>query len=303
MNVNIQHMRACLIATGSPETENWRVLWARLCANPTHPQRLAIERQFGRVFPAPVRDEWLLKDLCAVTSMSPSDKRLERQIEVVRSWKEFGLHVVSVNTPGEIATLRGMFPEVEFVASECDASLFVRKTQSIKRMVDIGRTVAKSVLLINSDIETIGSNAIVNRCVVEQRGMVGIRHNYDDEIGAAICELWGIDVFLVPPQVEVPELGFVIGRPMWDYWMCWLLENSEPKMEWVGAPLFFHKNHELNWTTSEWTLGSDAFIAHYGVDIDWERWRRDRPFGVNHQRRLARLASANVEGDVSTAGG
>jgi hypothetical protein len=300
MDINIQHMRACMLATGSPENTNWNVVWARLCDNPNHPQRLAIEAQFGKVFGNAGRKELQIQDVCAMTSMSPLPAKRQRQIDVVSTWKEFGLSVVSVNTAQEIMAMQPDFPDVEFIASSCQSTLFARPTQSIKKMVDIGRTVSRSVLLINSDIEIVGSSSVFQKCVAQKHSMVGIRHNYDDEIGTAICELWGIDVFLVPPHVEVPELGFVIGRPMWDYWMCWLLENSGP-VEWIGTPLFFHKSHDLNWSTSEWTQGSEAFIEYYGVDIDWERWRRDRPFGVNHQRNLARVEPSSVTGIKSSA--
>lgn len=302
MNDRVNHMRACLIALGHKEDSNWNVIWLRLAMNPNHPDRVAIESRFGSIFPKGYQiPRPVIEDVCAVTSMSPSATRLQRQLDVVRSWKQLGLKVVSVNTTAEIRTMSGSFPDVEFVANDRLPSLFKRRSQSIKGMVDIGRTVADSVLLINSDIETIGSFDVVQKCVVSRKPMVGIRHNYDTEIGASRLELWGIDVFLVPPHVEVPELGFAIGRPMWDYWMCWVLENSGP-VEWVGKPLFYHKSHELNWSTSEWTIGSDEFMNHYGVDVDWERWRRDRPFGVNHFRNIARLDSSDVEGSVPATG-
>jgi hypothetical protein len=213
-----------------------------------------------------------IADLVAVTSLAPH--RLDRQAVCLDSWKQLGLSIVSVNSQAEIENIGSEYSQVDqwIVASDPDC-----KTQRINTLLDVATSLQTPILLINADIEIYGDQSRLVDLVSQRKSAVGVRHNYDDHPGDAKVEPWGIDAFLVyPDQVaKLSKVNFSIGKPMWDYWLPWELEKIS-KLEWITAPYFFHKSHELAWNAVECESAHKDFADQFEA-IDWNAWRSSRP--------------------------
>jgi hypothetical protein len=213
-----------------------------------------------------------IANLVAVTSLAPH--RPDRQSVCLDSWKKLGLSIVSVNSQAEIDKIRGDYPQVDtwITASDPDC-----KTQRINTLLDVADLLQTPILLINADIEIHGDQSRLLDFVSQRKNAVGIRHNYETHPGKASIEKWGLDAFLVyPEQVgQLSRVKFSIGKPMWDYWLPWELEKFG-ECEWITAPYFFHRSHELAWTPEECTAAHESFSAQFGP-IDWNTWRSSHP--------------------------
>lgn len=237
-----------------------------------------------------------IAEFVAVTSLSP--RRLERQTTALDSWKRFGLIVVSVNTPDEIELMQAQYPQVDrWVANEKAGC----PTQPISRLANVTIDSDMPVLLINSDIEIHGYQSALVRRVRERRAIVGIRHNYTRHIYDSKREQWGLDAFLVYPELAktFPErTPFAIGKPMWDYWLPWHLEQLGVELDWIGDPLFFHELHPITWTQEECLNGREWIKEHYpNGDVDWVAWRHARPFTYSDFSTSRDLRTQRTEWD------
>lgn len=213
-----------------------------------------------------------IANLVAVTSLAPH--RLDRQTVCLDSWRQLGLSIIAVNSQDEIEQIGSDYPQVDqwIAASDPDC-----KTQRINALLDVATLLQSPILLINADIEIYGDQSRLLNLVSQRKNAVGIRHNYETHPGNATIEKWGLDAFLVyPEQVgQLSRVKFSIGKPMWDYWLPWELEKIG-ECEWITAPYFFHRSHELAWTPEECTAAYKAFAAQFG-EVDWHTWRRSHP--------------------------
>ena len=218
--------------------------------------------------------------LTVVTSMSLLPHHLSVQRRCLKSWLDMGLRVVSGNAYWEIDQLRSIYPEVEFF--ECKQSEAYDRPTS--RVYDLMRLVPGPILLMNSDIELHGSQSLLRSAVESGECLVGLRHNYELSIFEANLEQWGIDAFLLHPEVipTFPELELAIGQTMWDWWIPIHLESINARMRWVGDPFFFHKTHPLHWKKESLETGRAMISELYGVENSfhgWQTWRKNRLYG------------------------
>lgn len=221
----------------------------------------------------------------AVTSLSPSDKSIERQAAALDSWKRFGLTVHSIQRSSEMDLLRSRYRQVDhWSISNVEVGCYSRETQPIKSLVAIAREVG-TILLINSDIEIYGSQSeIVQRIAGDKRLVVGIRFNYKPNPGfRAVREKYGLDAFVLTPEMaaSLPDSPLSIGKPVWDYWLPAHFRKLGYAMDFIGLPLFFHQKHALGWNDEEWMFGGRWLESHYGDEFtvnDCVGFRRSLPF-------------------------
>ncbi len=216
------------------------------------------------------RGQKRISNFVAVTSLAPH--RFERQSVCLDSWKQFGLDVISVNRQAEIESMASDYPQVaKWIAAEFEV------TPKINSLLDVAVAEDTAILIINSDIEIYGDQSRLTDLVCNRKNGFGIRHNYETHPGDATIEQWGLDAFLVyPAQVRrLSRVEFSIGKPMWDYWLPWELEQIE-ECEWITIPYFFHRSHPVAWTQEECTSAHEAFAAQFGP-MDWTQWRGARP--------------------------
>lgn len=217
-------------------------------------------------------------NLVAVTSLSPLPKHIEVQKEVLASWKNLGLSVISGNSQQEIATLQAQYKDVEFKEVRL-STLFTRSTPRIYDLMHLGN--GKPTLLINSDIAIYGDQKLITDALEAKKPFVGIRHNWIENPGDCEREAWGIDAFLLfPEQIKTfPDLDFAIGCPFWDYWVPYHLEQNQIDFDWLGEPYFYHQDHAKYWDEISLKRGKLLIDANYRKNKDWSEWRRSRPYG------------------------
>lgn len=219
----------------------------------------------------------VINGLVAVTSLSPLDKHIEVQREVLDSWCRFGLRVISGNSSSECETLRRLYPEVEFRPVRLSSS-YIRPTARIRDLMELGGS--EAVLLINSDIAIYGEQLRITSAIAQRRSIAGVRWNWVGHPGRGIRENWGIDAFLLyPEQIRTfPDLDLAIGQTLWDYWVPYHLEQRGFPCEWIGDPYFFHREHPKHWGTESLAIGTSILSSHYDPKYCWDTWRRSMPF-------------------------
>ena len=229
----------------------------------------------------------------AVTALSLLPNHRFVQSRVLDSWKRFGLTIHSVNTVSEIEQLTLIYPQVDqWHESDGILSKYARPTQRINSLANIAIKLSHPILLINSDIEIHGPQSMVREPHAAGRVIVGIRHNYRNHWWADSSRfVWGVDAFAITPELarSLPESPLEIGRPMWDYWLPYHCKLYGSAMEWIGEPLFYHREHPINWSSSDWKIGADWIEKQYGISISKESTREFRdqfPYGPSWQQSL-----------------
>jgi adenine/guanine phosphoribosyltransferase-like PRPP-binding protein len=208
--------------------------------------------------------------LIAVTALSEQPHHRTRQTQCLDSWVRFGLSIIAVNTADEISRLREVYPQVSrWIESDEETGSYRYPTQKIKRLAKVAEEIDKPILLINSDIEIEGEQLTLIDRLADKSLVVGIRWNYDGELANASREPWGMDAFVITPEMSrtIPNLEMGIGRPTWDYWLAYHFESLGYKMDFIGDPMFFHAAHTILWDDREWFIGADRVGEHYGIDI------------------------------------
>ena len=227
----------------------------------------------------------------AVTALSTLDKHLVRQPVCLDSWKRLGLSIAAVNTPEEIARLRPLYPQVDYWhPSNRLSDKFSSPTQLITSLTDIGLVKTEWILLINSDIEIHGSQSVLAEKTKDPNIVtIGIRWNYsENDKKKATRERWGIDAFLMSPQVAltIPRLSFAIGKPVWDYWLPLHFQRMGFGIDAIGDRYFFHQSHPLNWSKQEWHTGIQWLKEHYNYpeegQFDSKVFRDLFPYGPSY---------------------
>ena len=198
-----------------------------------------------------------------VTSFS--SKNIERQLYCVNTWRRYDLPIVGVQTEGESDLLKEHFPFVTFVETSLGGDAFnkphlPRITELIKQAND------DSILIINSDIsiEDTKQEFIDNW---EGDGLIcGIRLNHRKYgINRVKRNPFGIDAFKVPMGTEVPDYGFAIGVPGWDYFLPYEL-NLRGMTITVSPSKLLHLIHDLNYEDKYIKIAQQLLVATYGYD-------------------------------------
>lgn len=223
----------------------------------------------GRV---PNPDRFLGKCI-AITSLNPNPEKKERQRLCVQSWRNIGLEVIAVNTAAELARLdTGLSKLVHGHVSNTTPLEYKKPTQRISTIVKVGRQTGLPFLLINSDIEINGDPQVIIDALAEPEKLtIGVRYNHEpgQSIIAAEYEQWGLDCFLMTPDLAatVPNLPFGIGKPVWDYWLPHHFRSRGYRFHWIRRPFFFHERHPLGWSQTEWNLGARWMKEFYGLPL------------------------------------
>lgn len=196
-----------------------------------------------------------------VTSISPNPARAEVQQKCLDSWKKMGLEVLCV-----IATDEDIKIKTDYLIKTdnlCPA-VAAKPTIKISEMIKLGATFGKDILLINSDIEIIDAYDLLK--FEKDRVTVGIRWNYYHNKIIAKRELCGIDSFYLPYNMakEFEDAPFGIGRPTWDYWLVSKSKKMGYKVSTIDSPLFFHKNHDINYNSKDWKYFTKIYMDEFG---------------------------------------
>jgi len=95
---------------------------------------------------------------------------------------------------------------------------------------------------------------------------IGIRWNHIER-EANLCP-YGIDAFQITPEIAkiLPNIGFVIGCPHWDYWIVYHLLRNNYTINANKSMRLFHELHENRWTKTDYNNTAKLFNSNYDID-------------------------------------
>lgn len=222
-----------------------------------------------------------ISSFVAVTALSHLEKHKKNQPRCLDSWKNLGLTIYAVNTDEQIDLLKDYYPQVDYWIPNNDvATKYKAPTQKISSLLQVSVLIDKPILLINSDIEIYGDQKVLLDCFDEKYVVVGIRQNYLDITRHSKIEDYGLDAFLLYPEIvkKLPHMHYGIGKPFWDYWLPYSCINLGYRTKWIGEPYFYHEVHPVHWTQPEWHMGRIWFENLFNIEVDWGAWRKRQPF-------------------------
>jgi len=200
-----------------------------------------------------------------VTSLSPH--RVERQQHCLRSWRNNGLKIVSVQTVGEVDAIRKLFSGVEFVTCEEQPNSWGKPhLPRIAELLKVGSD--ETILILNSDIEIADSRKKFDGEWNESEPdtlVVGIRRDHLRGSSRGNLNPYGIDAFRITPQLSSlleKHLEFSIGVPGWDYWIPWRLWSLGKSMR-VADSMLMHETHDLGYPREAIKIAYELLMREY----------------------------------------
>jgi hypothetical protein len=195
--------------------------------------------------------------------------RIERQQYCIGTWKPFADEIVACNTAVDIEFLKPHFPDVRF--ETCPPHLTGEKLYGRPDRVTIyALAQCGPGLLINSDIKIDGitpSNFASAWKPVDRKLKIGLRYDYDGPKKPKTMNKYGIDAFLLTEQIidRIPNLGFVIGTSVWDYWLTWHMVAKQAYYLQAIHGHLLHLNHVSSWNEEDTKIGESLMDHHYAI--------------------------------------
>ena len=211
--------------------------------------------------------------------------RFERQAFCVRSWQRLGLPIVAVQCDTQIDQLSNMFAGLGVEWTTIPARPNAWNRPHLARVADhIKHTADGPILLINSDIEIrdtpeqfadqwMGDDADTLIC--------GVRLDHPHGKYKTAMHPYGIDAFRITPAMSetLPDDGFVIGSPGWDYWLPWRVSQCGYKVR-AARSQFMHETHEMGYGRDAVDIAHQMMLDRFGVPPHiltlWIQWATDR---------------------------
>jgi hypothetical protein len=219
--------------------------------------------------------------------------RFERQSFCVRSWQRLGLPIVAVQCDTQINQLSEMFAGLGIKWTTMPAKPNAWDRPHLARVADhIKHTADGPILLINSDIEIrdtpeqfaaqwLGDDADTLIC--------GVRLDHPRGSYRSTMHTYGIDAFRITPAMadSLPDDGFVIGSPGWDYWLPWRISQLGYKIR-AAKSQFMHETHEMGYGRDAVDIAHQMMLDRFGVPPHlltlWIQWATDR-VGMRHAKK------------------
>jgi len=203
------------------------------------------------------------------TSISPN--RIERQRHCIDSWKKYGYEIIALQPPSQVDSARSNFPDITVLEStNTGTSIGKPNHVQIHEHIQLAKHINDTVLLINSDIEMIYSIKEFRywESVETNIFKMGIRWNQTKGT-TTLCPA-GIDAFQITPSIanSLPNLGFVIGCPHWDYWIVYHLWKLGYDISVIDTMRLLHEVHDDRWSDTDYLNTEKLFTNNYPISPD-----------------------------------
>ena len=205
--------------------------------------------------------------MCLATSLVPGRDESLQQINV-RSWRDAGFNVLSINGATEADALKTAFPDVEVICVEKTAEQIAGKPvpfihdllKALKRWCASQGTTPDQCLvgIINADIFLRASPAL-NLTLQDQFSgsfILGPRIDVEDATafdsyaptGTESYSV-GYDYFLMPGNFldDFEDSPFAMGMPFWDYWLPLVALLQGRSLKSLNSPVALHVQHDTQW--------------------------------------------------------
>ncbi|BBB90084.1 MAG TPA: glycosyltransferase [Methylomusa anaerophila] len=208
------------------------------------------------------------------TSLAPRD--FDNQRGAVRSWKNLGFEVVSINAPAEIALLKPHFPDIEFVTANRDAEEKYGKpyiylddflTFFKNRGCKVCGIINSDILLNKENFHSIIYNEANDALVYGPRVNID---SFDLTQQQGTMEPHGFDYFFFDKALIpcFPREEFCVGLPFWDYWLPLVAAACEFTVKKIITPVAYHVKHPARWDWESWTLFARILAKYLPLPTD-----------------------------------
>lgn len=194
----------------------------------------------------------IVDDVLIATSISPRD--LARQAEALRSWREAGFELHSLNDPSETSAIADAMAASDISVVSTPVTAYFGKpllpVDAIIRHFRAQKRTRRFFGIINSDI-ALADPARLARALSQPAAVIFGRRGEvdrpDDPTSVPFGN--GYDFFFLSPDVlpSVPESRFRIGAPWWDYWLPITQLLSGRRVMQVVPPVATHRRHGVAW--------------------------------------------------------
>jgi hypothetical protein len=186
------------------------------------------------------------------------------QAACIRSWKDAGFRVVSLNTADEVNAIRSFAPDIDF--SE------IPNGQSRPLITDFFTVAAESGAdiagIINADCLLIDQMGLTRNLANHLDGLAVVqRFNVDQSTLRPTGQTcFGFDAFFFTtaalPAIEC-NASWRIGDNWWDYWlpMTFYFAGFEPRT--LPGPLLMHLDHDRAWDWQVWETHFRRFLEFF----------------------------------------
>ncbi len=219
------------------------------------------------------------------TSIAPHS--LEIQQKAVKSWKDLGFDVVSLNSPEEIAGLKDSFPDIAFHAVDRTSQAHFGKPyiyfdDVIAHFKGVDRPVYG---IVNSDIHLKADDNILAFLQAEANQSLLFGHRLDvTSLSSSQGDFYrnGYDFFFFDRSLLglYPDSILSLGVTWWDYWTVLIPALNGFPVKKLVSPLAYHLEHPNRWDRKQWIHVGRLISAYLKAeDIDQGRtWPADSPW-------------------------
>ena len=221
----------------------------------------------------------MTRSIPLATTLSPFLKRYvgEEECEIghlyqhrcIRSWRENGFDIFSVNAPSEVDLVKAAFPDVEIVVAERDMAAFCGKPLiPLAEMIRALRaTGASHGGIVNADVYAADTN-VGARMEFDGRHalMFASRYEVEHPFGRPrILYNNGFDAFFfdIATASTLTCDPFTIGLPWWDYMFPLAFMMEGHAAAWIDGFPLHHLTHRAGWDFDNWRYFHDTFLHRF----------------------------------------
>jgi hypothetical protein len=183
---------------------------------------------------------------------------IERQRQVLDSWRANGFTPVSVNHESEIdrVTALGLDVEIERVPTP-------GKPLIAEILTAIRNSGAAMAGIVNSDCVMIRYPNLVHSLSAHLEGGIFYTQRMETAGGAPTFEeaCYGFDGFFFDVRFakDIQNAKFRMGECWWDYWLPLRMGANGARLLKLPQPILFHEKHGTNWLYGDWQEYGEAF--------------------------------------------
>jgi hypothetical protein len=211
--------------------------------------------------------------------------RIDRQRFCVASWRKLGLPIVAVQCDEQVEQLRAIFGDLVDSFTSLPSQPNAWNRPHLARVANHAKqTQDGPILLINSDIEIRDTpEQFADQWMSEDADTLicGVRLDHPHGSYRSTMHPYGIDAFRIMPSMaeSLPDDGFVIGSPGWDYWLPWRIAQLGYKVRAAKSQLM-HEIHEMGYGRDAVDIAHQMMLDRFGVPPHiltlWVQWATDR---------------------------
>jgi tetratricopeptide (TPR) repeat protein len=191
------------------------------------------------------------------TSLAP--KEIELQNQAIKSWRNLGFDVVSINSQAEIDLLKEFFPEVQFIKAHRNAKMkfgkpYVYFDDFLKYFSSIDSEICG---IVNADIHLIQDKGIVPYILAEANNSLvyGSRIEIEslNDLSGKFYD-GGFDFFFFDKSILscYPSSETYIGVTWWDFWAPLIPALEGVPIKKLVSPFAYHISHPYRWDKKQW---------------------------------------------------